>query len=792
MAQLIQILNRYTVSYDYGVYFLAPSGYRCRVDLADNASDAILQIMNLIFNYPDESQIPQLNITGPKRASVNNAEQYVAEVTSSTPTMGIEWVGAHGVELSCTDCGNPTVRFSNSRYNWIEAVVRNQYSVVRKRVSVEVRNEWEKGFYNSYCMDDSYKGEINSSMGIEEYGMRMERGTSLDNNKLVGVMHYVNTPGDYTLKIYTGGIGHPENLAFSKTYHIEEYSDWMSFKTDTIPIDENAYYWVTFSVTGASRLGAFSQYSGNPNGAFYRVGTTWDKFHDRTWMIKALTIKRDNMVVDFNLKGNEDGVVGRSYTFVADGPEDATYRWFAPQASTQEATGRQIELGWERPGDYTVGCVATIGSRQVTKEMTVNIIECPERLEVPMHESFEDITCQCWTTSDGDGDGSSWMVPETTGDATDGERVAASSSVDGNHVLTPSNWLISPRIHIPNGGAEVSWWDFSPSATAYAENYRVLVSTTGNDIADFDNELVQVELLEGQQWVKHNAGLYEYLGQDIYIAFVHDGSDNGSQLYIDNISLSGADCWNIELPYEERFENGDFTYCWRFVDGDGDRLGWTPSTQFFSGHMGYNSKACAASASWHQEALTPDNWLITPSISLPEETSQLEWWESSPRDDDYAEHYAVLLSTKGNDIADFDYTLYEATVSAPNTWRQRQVSLADFAGQTVYVAFRHFDCTDQFFLLIDNVKLTADNGGDKTDGIDEASQENVCVYPNPTNSKLHIVAEGLRRVELLDMTGRTLLSTSDAVVNMEDYASGVYFVRITAKNSTMMERVTKR
>lgn len=72
-----------------------------------------------------------------------------------------------------------------------------------------------------------------------------------------------------------------------------------------------------------------------------------------------------------------------------------------------------------------------------------------------------------------------------------------------------------------------------------------------------------------------------------------------------------------------------------------------------------------------------------------------------------AEHYSVLVSNTTNDPAEF-VTVFEETLSTdiPGwTYRPRQVDISDYAGDDIYVAFRHHNVTDMDRLVIDNVKI---------------------------------------------------------------------------------------
>ena len=85
-----------------------------------------------------------------------------------------------------------------------------------------------------------------------------------------------------------------------------------------------------------------------------------------------------------------------------------------------------------------------------------------------------------------------------------------------------------------------------------------------------------------------------------------------------------------------------------------------------------------------------------------------------------AEHYGVAISTEGNTSASDFTTIWEETLTAKNkggekgmrgmndqgTWYNKVVDLSEYAGQEVYIAIRHFNVTDQYWLDIDDVSLS--------------------------------------------------------------------------------------
>ena len=78
-------------------------------------------------------------------------------------------------------------------------------------------------------------------------------------------------------------------------------------------------------------------------------------------------------------------------------------------------------------------------------------------------------------------------------------------------------------------------------------------------------------------------------------------------------------------------------------------------------------------------------------------------------------------------------------------------------------------------------------------GIDEPeAATHTLVYPNPVNNMLHIEAEGLHRVEVLDMTGRKVITSQQADINVNDLPAGPYFVYIVTEGSTSIKRIVKQ
>lgn len=79
-------------------------------------------------------------------------------------------------------------------------------------------------------------------------------------------------------------------------------------------------------------------------------------------------------------------------------------------------------------------------------------------------------------------------------------------------------------------------------------------------------------------------------------------------------------------------------------------------------------------------------------------------------------------------------------------------------------------------------------------GINTAKMAPVKVYPNPATEVLHIEAEGITLVEVLDMTGRVVLSSSqmEGVLHIGALSNGIYMLRTTTTEGINVQKIVKK
>lgn len=262
---------------------------------------------------------------------------------------------------------------------------------------------------------------------------------------------------------------------------------------------------------------------------------------------------------------------------------------------------------------------------------------------------------------------------------------------------------------------------------------------------------------------------------------------NGSETASHTLQVSIRSCGISTLPYEQGFEN-DLS-CWNVYDADGDGYTWQLNARQAT-HGGSGNIASASYMNGVGE-LTPDNWLVSPKITIPSNGATIEWWEYGDETSDFAEHYSVMASWNGNQPSDFTATnaiIFSGEPTQSRTWVKHSRSLAGFAGMDIYIAFRHHDVTNMFWLIIDDVKISAGN----TSGIDDVEHLNVAVYPNPTTGRFHITAEGFENVEVFDVTGRNVMNADSDVIDLSAFANGVYTLRVNTTLGSSMQKIVKK
>lgn len=241
---------------------------------------------------------------------------------------------------------------------------------------------------------------------------------------------------------------------------------------------------------------------------------------------------------------------------------------------------------------------------------------------------------------------------------------------------------------------------------------------------------------------------------------------------------------------------------WTTIDADGDGFNWnvvqitgddmiTPAPNY--------PTPCLRSASWDSffGPLTPNNWIFTPSINLSAYTGQtitLKWKVSAADANFDTEKYSVYVSNANTTTAMLasatNFT--EESLHGVNSLTERTLNISSFAGQNIYVAFRHYGTSDIFTMEIDDVEIIAN----QTASNEEFFKENFSLYPNPVQNELNIsITNGLElnEVTIFDLTGKKVkVFKNEKTLNVSDLASGTYTINIKTNEGTGTSKFIKK
>ena len=340
--------------------------------------------------------------------------------------------------------------------------------------------------------------------------------------------------------------------------------------------------------------------------------------------------------------------------------------------------------------------------------------------------------------------------------------------------------------------------------------------------------------------------------------------------------------WSAPVPptpeegdtFEYNFDNSSIEGL-MLIDNDGDGNNWMLGSVAMTtgyGHNGSNDMILSKSYDNNTGALTPDNYIVFPQSNVVN-GSTFSFYACGQDASWASEHFGVAVSTTGTNASDFT-TISEWTMTAKGgakavrdgrdqgNWYEYTVDLSDYAGQPIYIAIRHFNCTDMFYLDVDDVTLSNpakgnrdgilsyniyrstdnvdyalvgnvpgtateyfDNPGEGTfyyqvtavyancesepaisgedpnvnyvmvgrTGIGENSTE-VNLFPNPTKGNVTIQAMNMHRVTVVSVLGQVVFDTEleqdEYILNMAQFNTGMYMVRVYTEEGVTVKRVT--
>ena len=144
---------------------------------------------------------------------------------------------------------------------------------------------------------------------------------------------------------------------------------------------------------------------------------------------------------------------------------------------------------------------------------------------------------------------------------------------------------------------------------------------------------------------------------------------------------------------------------WTTIDADGDGNNWfvIEEAEYQSAHSG--SYYVTSASYWGGTWLYPDNYIVSPQKGR---YSQIRFYARTSDMSYPNEHFGVAVSTGNNTNPNFFTTIQEWTMTTKEggSWHEYTVDLSGY-DEDIWVAIRHFNCSDQARLCVDDIALSS-------------------------------------------------------------------------------------
>ncbi len=544
--------------------------------------------------------------------------------------------------------------------------------------------------------------------GTSTWGIKIPANNLTPNHNLHKVLMYINNSGRYTLKVYSGNTTSP-TLVHTQSFTVGNTlaRKWciLTLTTD-VPINGTQALWIMLESSTAYPA-TVTYYAGNDDSRIW--GSSFGTFPNNfSFMIKGIFAYDGGATITY---GDTVSYCDTASYATSLGMGNATpFDWAVKLPATMVRHRSYISdvmLYVPSAGTYTLNLyrgsattpytqmatqTTTFGSTAAGSWQTIHLatpIATSNTLPIWIAFHTDDIpfpAASCAYT----GDSNSSLVSLDNGNSWLSHSTATGSS-------THHSWMI--RAILSN---EASNSVIISGPTSVGVNVPATYTAAGPASATYS------WTLSGASHSSTSAHIATAIWTIPGTYNVMVTANDGGTLLRDTLSVTVFGCTVNSFPFTMGFESEEMLSCWNNIDNDGDGYQWQQASSFFGSQCAHSGSDCFASASYVDNvgALTPDNWLVTPQLQLSAGNRYtLSWYDGATDTGYYDEQYSVYVSTTGNTVANFTATPVFATTLTTADYTQRSVDLSAYAGQNIYIAFRH-NASDRSWLLLDDISVT--------------------------------------------------------------------------------------
>jgi hypothetical protein len=552
------------------------------------------------------------------------------------------------------------------------------------------------------------------SSGTTTWGIKLPSANLTPYHNLHKVLIYIRNSGNYTLKVYRGNTTSP-TLVHTQTFTVSSSltNQWCILTlTADVPVDGTEALWIMLE-SSASYPAAVTYFAGNNDSRVWgsSFGTLSSNF---SFMLKGIFTADSGPVVTYGdtVSYCDTASLATSMGIGSASPFDWAVRLPATMVRHRNYV-TDVMLYVPSAGTYTLNLYrgsatttatqvasqsTTFGTAAVGSWQTVHLatpVATSNTLPIWIAVHTDDIpypaaacaytgdsnsslvsldSCASWlslSTATGGNYNHSWMI-----------RACLSDSASNSVIISgPTSVGVNVPATFTAAGPASATYNWTLTGAAHSSTSAATATAI---------------------WT--TPGTY-----NVIVAANLDGT-----LLRDTLPVTVFGCTVNTFPFTMGFESEEPLSCWNNIDNDGDNHTWQHAAPYFGNQCAHSGSDCFASASYVNNvgALTPDNWLVTPQLQLTEgNLYTLTWFDGATDTAQPQEHYSVYVSTTGNAVANFTATPVFTTTLTTASYTQRSVDLSAYAGQNIYIAFRH-NTSGHSCLLLDDISLTESQHSD--------------------------------------------------------------------------------
>ena len=627
-----------------------------------------------------------------------------------------------------------------------------------KTVDILLATTWNQNWpYNSQCPEDAegsggrvYAGCVATAMGqVINYYKHPARGTG----------SHTYSPGGYPTQ--TANFGETD-------YHFE----LMPNDLDSLSTDEEVFY--IAQLLHHLGISVNMQYSGSGSGAYSfdvpnalenYFGFTGGELEDKDWWgwqqytneewAAMLKEELDQMRPMYYSGSDDNGLGGHAY--VCDGYDENDYFHF--------------NWGWSGRDDAFCAIGALNTTKYAFNQSNSALFGC-----YPQTPSFNTRPAAIDDMVLTENDSFDGVILTWTNPATDNQGNALTSL---DTIVIRRNFETIATFASPEIGAAMTYTDLVPVSRIY--EYSIIAkNASGMSIPVYEKILIgeKCELVfelhdeGGDGWKGASISVTNENGFRIGIITLKAGSEETRTVPLLRGNLNFI--WNHGWYHTSEQYDTDFECSYTIKDLDGNVL-YTSAEHTDGVFMTYENNCQTA-----LQCFMPENLASEYTWNTAEEFGVTLSWEK-PNQSTYLDHFSIYRQR----AIDKTFELIAEIGASEEATYTYFDNLTEACGDYSYqVTSTYIDGEEQ---------CESDPAETQVEVTNIAENElNAQIYPNPTSGMLNVVGQGTMQISVSNLLGQQLQRVSaenQAVIDMSQYQSGCYIIRIESTQGVKIEKV---